>query len=525
MTRKYHEDVYQQLDELVKQSYKPASDQSEGHTQEQLKDIYFGEILNSALDKNHSINKILEQMVNAINAYFKDEAIISLHQIIRLPRKKFEELLVHEGKGYDNVLHDIDGHPLASFCVIDTSLGEKLTRLSFEQRAFSIDEDSIIGESYNLGEGIVYVDEEILEDENIQKTRVKRIHYKPIEESKWFNLKIQMGFDGVKEYDKKRMVFPVYNYDLKHPDIDYIILIDSKAYKQFSPEQVRAVRGFEIYTASSIKIKKLNEILSEVSKKNKLLSQKDKKLVQTVAIGAHSIKSPLSIMMYTIEGFQQFVNEGRSPDIDQLKSGLLRLTHAQEQIMERVSTLDSAAMKYEMNPYPFDHFVKETCYLDFKEGTTYGQHINFHFDLKAKDKNNNDLEVMMDKVQFRKVLYDMIINTYEKCVEDGKEAVFTVKTRSHGGYVAALLHDNLGGMPEKQFIEFKETEGCKTTKEKGSGIGTKTIKKYFLDINNYHKKNFIKFHPFNQSRKGFGIYIKIPIYYPDDQRYTFFVPI
>lgn len=526
LTRRFHKEAYEQLDELIKKSYTSTFQRNiESNELEQLKDIYFGDILNSAIDKNQTIENILRQMVNGIEVYFRNEVIVSLHEIIRLPKNKFEELLLREGIGYDHILHDIDGQPLAAYCLMDTFLDKKLYELTDEERTYTVREDSIIGQTYNLGEGIVFIDESLLEDENIKKTRVKRIHYRSMKPSKWFSLRMKMGYNETSEYDKKELAYPVYNHDLKNPDINYVILIDSKTYSQFSPSQIRAVRGFETYTASSIKIKKLNEILNEVRRKNRQLDEKDKKLVQNLATGAHSIKTPLSIMTYTIEGIQQFLESGSPPSSEQIKAGLSRLIHAYEQILERVLTLDDSAMKYEMNPYPFDSFVKEVLYLDFKEGTTYGQYVNFQFDLKAKDDGQNDLNVMLDRVQFRKVLYDMIINTYEKCIEDNKKAFFTVKTRTHGGYVSALFHDNLGGMPDTQFVEFKNTDGCQTTKKKGSGIGTKTIKKYFADINEYHKRDYIKFYPVNQHHKGFGIYIKIPISQPGDPRYTFFVPI
>ena len=530
ITKSYHREAYDQLNELINRSYQPQSGEMIRQKElEQLKDITFGEILNSASDPTRSVDHISRQMIYAIRDYFKGDVIVSLHKIIRPSKRKYESLLMEEGIGYDDVLYDIDHRPLASFCVFDTFLGPQLKKLKFNQRAFAIRNQSIFERTYSLGEGVVNVDDDILADEMIKKTQVKRIHYGPFVNCKWFEEKIKLGF-AVHEYNKKRMSYPVYNHDMQNPDIAYIIIIDSKTYTQFTSDQIRAVRGFETYTSSSIKIKKLNETLEEIRLKNKELAEKDKKLVQTIATGAHSIKTPLSIMNYTIEGLGQFVHAGKIPDMEQLKTGLERLEHALEQITERVATLDMAATKYEMRPLPFDSFVKQVCALDCREGTTYGREVHFHFDLKAKtvskDGETRDIFVMLDRVQFRKVLYDMIINTYEKCMEEGKKAIFTVKTRAIGpSAIGVLLQDNLGGMSDTQFHDFLYKEGCQTSKEKGSGLGTRTIKRYFTDINTHFPKGSIKYYPINQSHKGFGIYLKIPVTSKDQLQVTFFVPI
>ena len=149
-TKAYHQEAYDQLNELINRSYQTQSQETIRRKElEQLKDIYFGEILNSASDNARSIDDISRQMIYAIRDYFKGDVIVSLHKIIRPSKRKYEALLMEEGIGYDDVLYDSDHQPLASFCVFDTFLGPNLKKLKFNQRAFVIRKQSILERTYS----------------------------------------------------------------------------------------------------------------------------------------------------------------------------------------------------------------------------------------------------------------------------------------------------------------------------------------------------------------------------------------
>jgi nitrogen fixation/metabolism regulation signal transduction histidine kinase len=189
---------------------------------------------------------------------------------------------------------------------------------------------------------------------------------------------------------------------------------------------------------------------------------------------AHEIKNPLTPIRLAM---QQVHDTYCGTDEKFTKV----LEDAHEIVREEVDALRHMVEEFsafaklpQVRPEPESIGVLMDEFLRSLAATPGAENVRWH-------KPDQDVDIVVDRILFKRVLYNLVLNALQAGVEGGKEVAVEIRARAHrrDDTVEIRVDDNGPGIDEE--LRERIFDPYFTTKDEGTGLGLAIVKKILLE--------------------------------------------
>ena len=208
--------------------------------------------------------------------------------------------------------------------------------------------------------------------------------------------------------------------------------------------------------------------------------KKDEKNRRELIAGiSHDLRTPLTSIKAYVEGLR----DGIADTDEKRKKYMATILLKTDEIITMTERLFMFS-KLDLDEYPFSaekfDAAEEIKKIVQSFSEDYGEKLLIKTDFSALDKNksgdeneNENAEVIFDKIQFRNALANIVENSIKYC---GKEkCAVKISCGRRGGFAEISVLDNGPGVPdgalEKLFDVFYRADSARSPRKKGSGLG------------------------------------------------------
>lgn len=220
---------------------------------------------------------------------------------------------------------------------------------------------------------------------------------------------------------------------------------------------------------------KMQEKLKESDEARKEYEKKRKEIIRGVS---HDLRTPLTAIKGYVEGLQDGIAnteekkekyykviETRVKDIENLIDTLASLEDIEKQNKKSMELVD------------LDDYIKRIM-NDYEEEFTKNK-------VKVRYQGKKNIQVMINREEFKRVFDNLIENTFKYCQNKKKEIY--VKLKSDEKIVQIIYKDNGEGVKDEElkniFAEFYRGDKARTNPENGSGLGLAIVKRIVENCN------------------------------------------
>lgn len=210
--------------------------------------------------------------------------------------------------------------------------------------------------------------------------------------------------------------------------------------------------------------------LSEAQKKD------EKNRRELIAGISHDLRTPLTSIKAYVEGLR----DGVADTVEKREKYMATILSKTDEIITMTERLFMFS-KLDLDEYPFSA-EKFDASAEIKKiaqsfSDDYGEKLSiktdFFGDESEGENENENAEIVFDKIQFRNALANIVENSIKYC---GKEkCAVKISCGRNGGFAEISVLDNGPGVPtsalEKLFDVFYRADSARSPRKKGSGLG------------------------------------------------------
>lgn len=220
-----------------------------------------------------------------------------------------------------------------------------------------------------------------------------------------------------------------------------------------------------------------NSMASRLAELSEAQKKDEKNRRELIAGISHDLRTPLTSIKAYVEGLR----DGVADTAEKREKYMATILSKTDEIITMTERLFMFS-KLDLDEYPFSA-EKFDAAAEIKKiaqslSDDYGEKLSVKTDFSAFDKNENggeneNAEIIFDKIQFRNAFANIVENSLKYC---GKEkCAVKISCRRRGGFAEISVLDNGPGVPdsalEKLFDVFYRADSARSPHKKGSGLG------------------------------------------------------
>lgn len=220
-----------------------------------------------------------------------------------------------------------------------------------------------------------------------------------------------------------------------------------------------------------------NSMASRLAELSVAQKKDEKNRRELIAGISHDLRTPLTSIKAYVEGLR----DGIADTDEKREKYMATILSKTDEIITMTERLFMFS-KLDLDEYPFSaekfDVVAEIKKIAQSFSDDYGEKLSIKTDFSALDKNesgdeNENAEIVFDKIQFRNALANIVENSLKYC---GKEkCAVKISCGRNGGFAEISVLDNGPGVPdgalEKLFDVFYRADSARSPRKKGSGLG------------------------------------------------------